>query len=74
MALHIFVLAMLSMSLGVAGHGDEGGSLDNPSKTYPPTYFTLDSPKFAIQAHIGLMVVSWFIMLPIGKFFIFIFS
>lgn len=71
-----YVLATLSMVLGASGHKDNemaahsGGShaaQETPETTYPPTYFTLDTQEFAIQAHISLMIVSWFIILPIGK-------
>lgn len=71
----IYVLATLSMVLGASGHMDNemaahsGGShaAQETPEAYPTTYFTLDAQQFAIQAHISLMVLSWFIILPIGK-------
>ena len=73
----IYALATLSMALGVSGHGDHemashsGGShaAQETPKSYPETYFTLDAHQLAIQAHIGLMIIAWVIILPIGKSF-----
>ena len=69
-------LATLGMVLGASGHGDDemaahsgdSDAVHETPGTYPTTYLTLDSQQFAIRAHIALMVVSWFIILPIGKF------
>lgn len=71
----ICVLATLGMVLGVSGHTDDemaahgsgpNATLETP-ESYPATYFTLDAHQLEIKAHISLMVLSWFIILPIGK-------
>lgn len=69
-----YAFAMLSAALGASGHGGsemeshsgESHEAQEAPETYPPTYLTLDSHRFAIRAHIGLMILSWFILLPIG--------
>lgn len=71
----IYMLSTLSMVLGASGHtanemaAHSGGShaAQETPETYPTTYFTLDTQQLAIQAHISLMILSWFIILPIGK-------
>lgn len=35
--------------------------------SYAPTYFTHPEHRGLIYAHIGLMVLSWVVFLPIGK-------
>ncbi|KAK7413664.1 hypothetical protein QQX98_007446 [Neonectria punicea] len=64
----VYVLATLSMVLGASGHTDNGEShaAQETPETYPTTYFTLDTHRLAIQAHISLMILSWFIILPIA--------
>lgn len=70
----IYTLATLSMVLGASGHTDNetsarsGGphAAQEAPETYPATYFTLDAHQVAIRAHISLMILSWFIIFPIG--------
>lgn len=73
-----YVLATLGMVLGTSGHiGDEMAAhspepttetaAEEAADTYPPTYFTLNIHQVEIRAHITLMILSWFILLPIGK-------
>ena len=71
----IYILTMLNMFLGASGHTDNeivarhGGShaSQETQETYPTTYFTSGNYQVAIQVHIGFMILSWFIILPIGK-------
>lgn len=35
--------------------------------SYAPTYFTHPEHRGLIYAHIGLMVLSWVVILPLGK-------
>lgn len=68
----------LSMAMGVFGHMDgemtaHGGEThkDEPPETHPTTdsttYFSLESHELTIRVHIALMIISWFIILPIGN-------
>lgn len=70
---------MLLIAPGVSGHMDKETTShgvgtheakDNP-KTYPPTYFTSGTHQLEMNAHIALMTISWFILLPIGTIPIF---
>lgn len=72
----ICVAVTLSMSLGVLAHMDDemGGHSDTgephdskPPETSPTSYFVLEGHEFEIQVHITLMILSWFIILPIGE-------
>jgi hypothetical protein len=50
----------------VAGHHSESHDGKSP-ETDPAAYVTLDDHQLAIKVHISLMVLSWFIILPIGN-------
>jgi hypothetical protein len=76
-SLHV-AAAILSTLPAVFAHGDEGDSMDmdmgmgaeepRPDyNAYPPTYFTHPEHRGLIYAHIALMVLSWIVILPIGK-------
>lgn len=50
----------------MAAHNGGPHAAQETPGTYPTSYFTSDSSQVAIQAHIILMILSWFIVLPIG--------
>lgn len=50
-----------------AHSGGSYAARENP-EIYPTTYFTLDTHQRAIHAHISVMVLSCFIILPIGTY------
>ena len=70
------MVAMLATVTGALGHMDKNSSHDQgkeeeeeeESSSYPPTYLSLDSHRAAIRLHIGLMILAWFIILPIGMY------
>lgn len=55
----------MEMDMGMAHGADEPKA---ESKSYPPTYFALADHAAIMYAHIGLMVLAWVFVLPIGKF------
>lgn len=65
--------AVLGLVPAVLGHGDdmkmEKGEADKPrpADKYPHTYFAHPEHQTAIYAHIGLMVLGWVFVLPIGE-------
>lgn len=65
--------AVLGLVPAVLAHGDdmkmEKGEADKPrpADEYPPTYFAHPEHQTAIYAHIGLMVLGWVFVLPIGE-------
>lgn len=71
------VAAALALAPSVIAHGDDDtegmkmGEADKPlpEDQYPPTYFAFDEHKAAIYGHIGLMVLGWVFVLPVGKIF-----
>lgn len=38
-----------------------------PEVEYPPSYFSHPEHRGVLLAHIGLMVLAWVIVLPLGK-------
>lgn len=64
-------------------HGDEGADMDMdmdmgggmdmsadqplPDDQYPPTYFSHSEHRGVLLAHIGLMILGWVVMLPLGE-------
>lgn len=75
----VFGLAFLPT---VLAHGDDGGGhdgddhmdmgmdagMDKPQDDYPPTYFAHPDHAGLMYGHIGLMVVAWVFILPVGMF------
>jgi hypothetical protein len=65
--------AVLGLVPTVLAHGDdmkiEQGEADKPrpADEYPPTYFAHPEHRTAVYAHVGLMVLGWVFVLPIGK-------
>ena len=65
--------AVLGLIPTALAHGDdmsmEKGEADKPrpADEYPPTYFAHPEHQTAIYAHIGLMVLGWVFVLPIGE-------
>ncbi len=62
-------------SSGSSQHGDAESmdmgmntDMDKPQDEYPPTYFAHAPHAGLMYAHIGLMVVAWVFVLPVGKF------
>jgi hypothetical protein len=58
---------------GAMDMGEQGDIMDMTAKepkpgpdSYPPTYFAHPEHVNAIYAHIGIMVIGWVFMLPIG--------
>lgn len=50
------------------GMGPAPGADDPlPEDQYAPTYFALGEHTAAIYGHIGLMLVAWVFVLPVGK-------
>lgn len=75
---HLAVLALLSAQSvyghgGEAEHGDMLGHHSMPSTVAAPlanstaSYFTYPEHGKLILAHIALMTVAWFFVLPIGE-------
>ncbi|KAI9154854.1 membrane protein [Paramyrothecium foliicola] len=69
-----YLLATLSIISGAFGHTENGmaahsggsnGAQESP-EIYPTTYFTLDTHQLEIRAHIILMILSWFMLLPVA--------
>lgn len=71
------VVALTSLSTALAHSDDmEGGGqigghntgnhTDSPQDNYPPTYFSHPGYAGLMYAHIGLMVVAWVFVLPVG--------
>jgi hypothetical protein len=72
-------VAVLGLVPAALAHGDEDMNMDMamganstadqplPEDQYPPTYFALGEHTAAIYGHIGLMVIAWVFMLPVGK-------
>lgn len=75
-------VAVLGLVPAALAHGDEDmnmgtdmGSMGadspadqpRPEDQYPPSYFALDEHRAVIYGHIGLMVIAWVFMLPVGK-------
>ena len=75
-------VALLSLVPAALAHGgdDEGMDMNMggmganktadqplPEGEYPPTYFALREHTAAIYGHIALMVLSWVLVLPVGK-------
>lgn len=62
-------------------HGDVGGDMDMdmgesmdmsadqplPDDQYPPTYFSHSEHRGVLLTHIGLMVLGWVVVLPLGE-------
>jgi len=73
----VTILGLVPAAL--AHGGDEGMNMDMgtgadspadqplPEGEYPPSYFALGEHTAAIYGHIGLMVIAWVFMLPVGK-------
>lgn len=69
--------AVLALVPGALAHGDENTHMDMgaptgadeplPGDQYPPTYFALGEHTAAIYGHIGLMLLAWVFLLPVGK-------
>ncbi len=72
-------VAVLGLVPAALAHGDEDMKMDMamganstadqplPEDQYPLTYFALGEHTAAIYGHIGLMVIAWVFMLPVGK-------
>lgn len=78
-----FAAVLLQLSVSVFAHGHdgnmndmdmgEGHSLAQPpvgqaSSDQPTSYFDLSAHSRTMMAHIGLMVLAWFFILPVGKY------
>ena len=50
---------------GMEGMGEAAAPL--PEEEYAPTYFAHPEHKGVIYAHIVTMIVSWVLLLPVGK-------
>lgn len=59
--------AVLGLVPAVLGHGDDMKMEKGEADKYPPTYFAHPEHQTAIYAHIGLMVLGWVFVLPIGE-------
>lgn len=82
------VALLLCASALVLAHGDEHASMNmaHPSHTMnmtvsadpyaylyeKPNYASLEAYSGWMMAHIGLMVLAWFFVLPIGELFAFV--
>ena len=55
----------MNMDMGMGA--DTPADQPLPEGEYPPTYFALGEHTAAIYGHIGLMVIAWVFMLPVGK-------
>lgn len=55
----------MEMDMGMAHGADEPKA---ESKSYPPTYFALADHVGIMYAHIGVMVLAWIFVLPIGEY------
>ncbi|KAK3313919.1 hypothetical protein B0H66DRAFT_537168 [Apodospora peruviana] len=64
-----FVPAALAHGGDDMDGGMKMGEADQPQPDdqYPPTYFALVDHRAAIYGHIGLMVLAWVFVLPVGK-------
>lgn len=71
-------VAVLGLVPAALAHGDDDMKMDMgmganstadqplPEDEYPLTYFALGEHTAAIYGHIGLMVIAWVFMLPVG--------
>lgn len=76
-ALAVGVAAGVGLASSAMAHGDDDMNMDGmkmgeadkplPEAQYPPTYFALVDHRAAIYSHIGLMVLAWVFILPVGK-------
>lgn len=73
--LAVGLAASAVLATSAMAHGDDDmdgmkmGEADKPlpDDQYPPTYFALADHRAAIYSHIGLMVLAWVFILPVGK-------
>jgi hypothetical protein len=75
----VVAAVLLHLSVLVSAHGHHGGMDDmdvgngskpehGPTSTEEVTYYAgLSSHAGLMMAHIGLMVLAWFFVLPLGK-------
>lgn len=54
----------MDMSSGMSS----GGNASQPEADFPPSYFAHPEHRGILLGHIGLMVLAWVFMLPLGKY------
>jgi hypothetical protein len=58
----------MDMHSAEASQTPSAHAADNVSSSDPTSYFAYQEHVGSIIAHIGLMVLAWFFVLPLGKY------
>lgn len=57
----------MDMDMDVGGGMDMSADQPLPDDQYPPTYFSHSEHRGVLLTHIGLMVLGWVVVLPLGE-------
>lgn len=58
----------MEMDMDMSSSMSSGGNATQPEADFPPSYFAHPEHRGILLGHIGLMVLGWVFVLPLGKY------